>query len=105
MSLRSGCVENLFFESTGYVQDYESLELNTVNPRKRSREESEDDDDDDDDDDALQYRSFLHQQVRGSTAKNEFDRYLLTPPPDKVKTLDYWRDHSHDFSTVEPHGS
>lgn len=29
-------------------------------------------------------------------AENEFDS-LLTPSPDKVKTLDYWRDHSHDF--------
>jgi len=79
-----------------YVQDYEPLELNTVNLRKRSHEESEDNDDDDDD--ALQYRSFLHLQVRGSTVENEFDHYLLTPPPDKkVKTLDYWRDHSCDF--------
>ena len=78
-----------------YVQDYEPLELNTINPRKRPYEESSDDDDDGD---ALQYHSFLHQQVHGSTAENEFDRYLLTPPPDKkVKTLDYWHDHSHDF--------
>jgi hypothetical protein len=79
-----------------YVQDYEPLELNTVNPRKRPHEESSDDDDDDDN--PFQYRSFLHQQVQGSTSENEFDRYLLTPPPDKkVKTLDYWHDHSHDF--------
>jgi len=78
-----------------YVQDYESLELNIVNPRKWSHEELSDDDDDDD---PFQYRSFLHQQVQDSTIENEFDRYLLTPPPDKkVKTLDYWRDHSHDF--------
>ena len=81
-----------------YVEDYEPLELNTVNPRKRPHEDSESEDDEDEDDDALQYRSFLHQQVRGSTVENELDRYLLTPPPDKkVKTLDYWRDHSCDF--------
>ena len=41
---------------------------------------------------------FMPQQVRGSTVENELDRYLLTPPPDKkVKTLDYWRDHSGNF--------
>ena len=79
-----------------YVQNYESLELSTINPRKRSHEELEDDDDDDDD--TFRYRSFLHEQERGSTAENEFDRYLLSPSPDrKVKTLDYWRDHSPEF--------
>ena len=79
-----------------YVQDYEPLELNTINLRKRPHEELSDDDDDDDD--PFQYRSFLHQQVQDSTAENEFDRYLLIPPSDKkIKTLDYWRDHSHDF--------
>jgi hypothetical protein len=35
---------------------------------------------------------------RVTQLKMKFDRYLLTPPSDKkIKTLDYWRDHSHDF--------
>jgi hypothetical protein len=65
-------------------------------PRKRPHEEYEDDDDNDDE--TFRYRTFLHLQMRSSTAEKEFDRCFLTPSPDrKAKTLDYWRDYSHDF--------
>jgi hypothetical protein len=69
------------------------MESEDSNPRKHQREESSDEEDETGD-----YRSFLHQHSRQLVAQNEFDRYLLTPPPvKKIKTLDYWRDHQVDF--------
>jgi hypothetical protein len=75
-----------------YLRHYEPLEIDDSNPRKRPHEESDDESDDGD------YRSFLHESVRRGTIQNEFDRYLLTPPPErKTKTLEYWKAHTMLF--------
>jgi hypothetical protein len=72
-----------------YIKNYESINAGDSNPRKRPHEESDDESDEGD------YRSFLHTAAQGAAEQNEFDRYLLSPPPDKrTKTLDYWKDHT-----------
>ena len=72
-----------------YVKNYEPLEVGDSNPRKRPHEESDEESDADD------YRSFLNKAGQGAASQNEFDRYLISPPPDKrTTTLGYWKDHA-----------
>ena len=75
-----------------YIREYEKVEISNFNLRKHPREESDDEDDPDD------YRSFLNRQSREAAVTNEFDNYLLMPPPDrKTHTLDYWKVQSIEW--------
>ena len=83
---KQGCHER-------YIRNYEPVNLEASNPRKRQHEESDDESDDGD------YRSFLHRAAQPAV-DNEFSQYLQSPIPDsKSKTLKYWKDHA----TLFPH--
>jgi hypothetical protein len=69
-----------------------SESISQVEPRNNY---SEDEDDED-------YRSFLQQNLRELVAvQNEFDRYLVSPPPidEKTHTLSYWKSQA----SILPH--
>src|SRR5947207_1460608 len=74
--------------------DYEAL-FNKIDAIKETLNKPEYLDDEDDPDD---YRSFLNRQSREAAVTNEFDNYLLMPPPDrKTHTLDYWKVQSIEW--------